>query len=358
VNCVVENELKTLARKGYALRALCLIAFTLCFPITASAANLNNDSSLSKPILLVVNHGDATVSLVDPNLLHLIKNVAKAVPRMVGHEVDVSADGNFAYVPLYGDSGLGRPGSDGDVILVLDLNTGTISNQIHFRTGVRPHRPILNSKDKHLYVTTELLNSISIVDTKTFKVVGTIPTGAAQSHMLALSRDGRFGYTANVSSGTISVLDLKSRSLVHKIQVATTIQRIAVSADDRVLATSDQLLPRLAIIDVKTQGVRWIPLPSSGCGSAFTGDGKTLLITMPQAGQLALIDLEIGAVKKVIDIGPRPQEVLIRPDGKLAYVSCFGSNFVAAVDLSSNTVVDRVETGAKADGMAWVSSAK
>ena len=52
-----------------------------------------------------------------------------------------------------------------------------------------------------LYVTTELDKTVSIIDPKTLKIVGSVPTGQEQSHMLVLSRDGSRGYTANVGPG-------------------------------------------------------------------------------------------------------------------------------------------------------------
>jgi hypothetical protein len=42
-----------------------------------------------------------------------------------------------------------------------------------------------------------------------------IPTGQAESHMLAITRDGRRGYTANVGPGTVSVLDLEAKETLE-----------------------------------------------------------------------------------------------------------------------------------------------
>jgi DNA-binding beta-propeller fold protein YncE len=76
--------------------------------------------------------------------------------------------------------------------------------RLDFGHGVRPHCIVMNPRDGLLYVTTEIDRTVTIVDPKTFKIVGSIPTGQEQSHMLVLSHDGRFGYTANVGPGTIS----------------------------------------------------------------------------------------------------------------------------------------------------------
>jgi YVTN family beta-propeller protein len=84
-----------------------------------------------------------------------------------------------------------------------------------------------------LYVTTENDKSVSIIDPATLKIIGAVPTGQEQSHMLAVSRDGKRGYTANVGPGSVSVLDLEGKKLIKVIPVAKMTQRISLSVDDK-----------------------------------------------------------------------------------------------------------------------------
>jgi YVTN family beta-propeller protein len=133
----------------------------------------------------------------------------------------------------------------------------------------------MNPNDGLLYVTTELDHTVTIIDPKTLKLVGTIPTGQDESHMLVLSHDGRFGYTANVGPGTVSVLDLNAWKLISVIPVSQKTQRISISVDDNMVFTADQTKPRLAVIDTATNKLKtWIPLPASGYGTAVTRDGR------------------------------------------------------------------------------------
>jgi DNA-binding beta-propeller fold protein YncE len=48
-----------------------------------------------------------------------------------------------------------------------------------------------------------------------------------------------------------------------------------------------------------------------------------------------------------------PQEVVVRPDGRFAYVSCDQSRQVAVVDLETWKVERLIEAGSLADGLAW-----
>lgn len=304
-------------------------------------------------MLLVANQGDASVSLVDLKAEHQVATIEEKIPAMVGHELATSPDGRLAYVPLYGDSGVGKPGSDGRLMLVMDIATRKIVDRVDFGHGVRPHCVIYDRSSNLLYVTTELDKSVTIVDSTTLKVVGQVPTNQEQSHMLAVSHDGRRGYTANVGPGTVSVLDLKARKFVTSIPIAATTQRISISNDDSMVFTSDQAAPRMAVIDTASNRIRqWVDLPAPGYGSASSIDGTQLLMTLPTAGALAVIDLKTMKVTHTIRIGEKPQEVVVRPDGKVAYVSCFGGHQVAVVDTASWAVTARIDVGNKADGMA------
>ena len=304
------------------------------------------------PLLLVANQTSRDLSLIDVTEGKQIATIP--VEGITGHEVAASPDGKTAYVPIYGDSGVGRPGTDGSKLSVIDLASRKVTHTIDFGHGVRPHCAIYDRNSGMLYVTTELDKSISIIDPKTLKIVGSIPTGQEQSHMLALSRDGKRGYTANVGPGTVSVLDMKARKTIAVIPISATTQRISISRDDSMVFTADQTKPQLAVIDTASNKIRtWIPLPAIAYGTASTIDGRWLLVCMEPANQVAVVDLKTLKVVRTIDVPHAPNEILPSPDGKVAYVSCPNSNQVAVIDLSQWKVQSLIDAGKYSDGLAW-----
>lgn len=308
-------------------------------------------SSSSKGLLLVANKGDQTLGLIDPDAARQVATVAER--GISGHEVAASPDGERAFVPIYGNSGVGMPGTDGSTMVVIDLVEHKLIHTIDFGHGVRPHCAVFGPKDGLLYVTTELDKSVAVIDPLTLKIVGSAPTGQAESHMLAISPDGRKGYTANVGPGTVSVLDLAGRKTLTVIPVAGHVQRISVSLDGRWAFTSDTEKPRLAVIDTTTNKVdRWIALPGTGYGTAPTPDGKWLLVAIPGANEVAVVDIATMRVVRAIKVPSSPQEVLIRPDGRVAYVSCSDSHQIAAIQID-DWGVTLIEAGHGADGLAW-----
>lgn len=309
-------------------------------------------SSSARGTLLVANKGDQSLGIIDPQSGRQEATVAEG--GVTGHEVIASPDGKFAYVPIYGNSGVGKPGTDGTNLAVIDLASRKVVGNVDFGHGVRPHCPLFGPKDGLLYVTTEIDNSVTAIDPHTLKIVASIPTGKPESHMLAITRDGHYGYTTNVGSGTVSVLDLEARKTLDIISVAPVVQRISLSVDDRLAFTSDQTKPQLAVIDTRTRKVgAFVPLPASGYGTAPTPDGKWLVIAMPIAKQVGILNLKTMKVEHTIDVPAAPQEVLIRPDGAVAYVSCDASQKVAEIRTSDWTVARLIDAGPGADGLAW-----
>jgi YVTN family beta-propeller protein len=329
---------------------LWLALSSLPFGLALGAAELAGAGS--RGLLLVANKGDQTLGIIEPEAGRQIATVAEGGDT--GHEVAASPDGRRAFVPIFGDSGVGRAGTDGRLLRVIDLAARRVVGTVDFGKGVRPHCAVFGPKNGLLYVTTELDNSVTVIDPQTLSIVAAIPTGQPESHMLAITRDGRRGYTSNVGPGTVSVLDLEARKVITTIPISPKAQRIALSVDDRWAFTADQTQPRLAVIDAATNGVRsWIPMPGIGYGTAPTPDGRWLVVALIGLNKVGVVDLETLKVARTLDVPKAPQEVLVRPDGAVAYVSCDASRQVAVIDLRDWKVTKRIEAGAGADGLAW-----
>lgn len=302
-------------------------------------------------LLLVDNKADHTLGIVDPEAGKQIAVVPES--GITGHEVIASPDGKLAYVPIYGNSGVGQPGTDGQTLDVIDIRSHQRLATIDFGLAERPHCPKFGPKDGLLYVTTEITRTISIIDPRTNKVVGRVPTGQPESHMLAITSDGRRGYTANVGPGTVSVLDLENRKELMVIPISGETQRISISPDDTMAFTSDQKASRLAVIHTEDNSVSWVPMPGIGYGTAPTHDGRWLLVALININKVGVVDLHDMKLVRTLDVPKAPQEVLVRPDDQVAYVSCDTSHKVAVINLLDWQVEKLIDVGNGADGLAW-----
>jgi YVTN family beta-propeller protein len=76
-------------------------------------------------------------------------------------------------------------------------------------------------------------------------------------------------------------------------------------------------------------------------------------VAMMGVNKVAVVDLKTLEVARTVDVSATPQAVVVRPDGKFAYVSCDRSGSVAEIDLATWKVTRTIAVGKLADGMAW-----
>jgi YVTN family beta-propeller protein len=302
--------------------------------------------------LLVANQGDHTLLVIDPVSK---KTLAKVGVDINGHEVIASPDGKFAYVPIYGNSGVGKPGTDGRTVEVIDIEGGRAIDIIDLGRPTRPHCAKLGP-DGLLYVSAELAKAVDVIDPKTGKVVGEIPTGQVDSHMFVIAPDGSRVYTSNVFEGSVSVADVQKRALVTTIPVSESVQRISISPDGRTVYTHDQKAPRIAVIDTATNTVaKWWDVPAIVYSSAPTPDGKLLIANAP-AGKLFVLDTASGKMVHSYDIPAALGEVLVAPDGARAYVSCPHAGTIEILNLKTWKMEEPIMLTQGVDGLAFVST--
>ncbi len=146
--------------------------------------------------LLVLSKQDHTLAIVDPSTLHII---AKAPVGPNPHEVIASTDGALAYVSNY-DMGTHEN------IDVIDLVSHKALPSIDLSPLGSVHGlAFVGGKP---WFTAEASKVIGRYDPATHKVDWILGTGQDRTHMIDVSPDQKQIITTNVSSGTVSILDL------------------------------------------------------------------------------------------------------------------------------------------------------
>jgi YVTN family beta-propeller protein len=299
--------------------------------------------------LLVANQGNHTLLVIDPEKRQTVATVGVDIN---GHEVVASPDGILAYVPIYSNVGVGKPGTDGSTVEVIDIASGRAVRIIDLGKPVRPHCAKFGP-DGMLYVSAELAEAVDVIDPRTEKVVAQLPTGRPESHMFVIAPDGSRIYTANVSTGSVSVVDLKSRALVATVPVAEMVQRIVISPDGRTVYTHDQHQPRIALIDTSKNAVAsWWSVPEIVYTSAASTDGRWLIASSPK-GKLFVIDTSTGKLAHTYDIPAAQGEVLVWPDGSRAYISCASTGVIEILNLKTWQLEEPIKLSSGVDGLAF-----
>lgn len=248
--------------------------------------------------------------------------------------IAVTPDSRFAYVANNNNDGI----PNGDSVSVLNLTTNTLQETIHDSSFAEPYTITINAAGTRAYVTNSNSSTVSIIDTASNTVIGTIGGFDGPSGFV-ITPDGNhayvnnYGATGGLGSGngyTVRVVDLNTNSIVG---------------------------PAIALSNPTP--------PAAPAALAITPDGAFVYVICYQNGNLntgtiSIIKTSDNTVQNNAVTGlSGPFKIVISPNGQFAYVTNFGSNnfspvgvYLSVVSLSSNTIVDNIILGIQPSGVA------
>ena len=299
-------------------------------------------------LLLVANKQDHTLSVIEVETGRLLATL----PTGTGpHEVAVSSDGRRAVVANYGDQ---TPGSS---LTIVDLVERRVARTIDLGEHRRPHGVVVLPGDSLAAVTVEASQAVLVVRLDG-RVKHTIPTNARGSHMVAVTADGRRGYTANVPDGTITELDLATGTTLRSLPVASVTEGVAVTPDGREVWVGSNNQHTVTVVDTRSwKAVDTLPAAGMPYRIAISPDGKTAVVPGPMGGLVRIFDVATRTERAVVDFGAGGQSQgpvgsTITGDGAYAFIALQETNEAAMVDLATGQELRRFPTGAGPDGIA------
>ncbi len=318
--------------------------------------------------LLVLSKHDHTLSIVDPSTLQVM---AKMPVGNDPHEVIASTDGATAYVSNYGFGAF-------NTLTAVDLASHRTLGTIDLGPLHGPHG--LTFVGGKTWFTAEGAKAIGRYDPATKKVDWILGTGQNRTHMIYVSDDQQQIITTNVSSGTVSILEMKT---VHMgpppggmpppgaghgpggppparkdwdetvVRVGNGSEGFDVSPDRRELWVANAQDGTISVVDIAGKKVvQTLSVNVRGANRLkFTPDGRRVLVS--SGPELVALDAGTRQVIKRIPIGHGSGGVLVEPDGARAFVACSPDNYVAVIDLGSLAVTGHIQAGGEPDGLAW-----
>ena len=197
--------------------------------------------------------------------------------------------------------------------------------------------------------------SISIIDFASKTVVGTINLpplhGAfpAQPNNIAFLPDGTRAYVTDhdaQSGSTVYVIDVASQAVIQQIGVGNFPSGMAVSPDGSQVWITCRADNNVYVIDTLTntviQVIANISLPT---GITFNPTGTTVYVAEgnPVGGVVAVIDPGTFTVLNTIAVGDLPHIVKISPSGHYLFVTNLGSNSISVIATMTDKVLYNVK---------------
>ena len=196
--------------------------------------------------IVVANQQSASATVID-----LATGESSEIPVGQGpHEAAVTPDGRFAIVTVYGAQVAGNQ------LAVIDLATKAVVRTIDLGEFRRPHGVVaLAGSPDQVTVTSEASQRLLVVNIATGEIDAAVPTEARGSHMVAVTADGRRGFTANIPDGSVTEIDLDGRELVRVTPVATMTEGVAVTPDGAEVWVGSNDAGTVSVLDTRTNRV-------------------------------------------------------------------------------------------------------
>jgi YVTN family beta-propeller protein len=304
--------------------------------------------------LIVIDKIGRHVRFLDPSTFQEISNLDVGVAP---HDLAISPDHKFAYVPVYGDGVYGKNPHPGHTIAIIDLAARQVAGTIDVSPYQAPHGIQIDASGT-IYVTCDLSRKLLVIDPKTRSIKGAIDTEGT-GHWAAVLPDASKAYVANKNDKLfVSVIDLKKRTIVARIPAPNGTQGIAASPDGKHVAVVDYTEPKVLLIDAAEDRVAGeIPLEGNTKGSfkpRFSPDGSKLLVCNMSERLVNVIDMsDPHGKQQVLTVGKDPMGFAFAPDGKTVLIANHGDGTVSVIDLSQNRVVSSFKGGAGVESLAY-----
>ena len=293
------------------------------------------------PALLVVNKGDNSMAIVDPQTRKVVGKVT-TVGRP--HEVAVSPDGKLAFLANLG----------GDSLSVIDLVAQKEVRRVDLGGLTLPHG--IHFAGGKVYFTAQGSKAIGRYDPASNKIDLVLGTGQDGTHTVVVSKDLNHIFAANMAANSIAAFERTSKPPDWKlttIPVGKRPEGIDISPDGKEfwVAHSDSV----SIIDIATKKVTQTFGVETKVSNklVFTPDGKRVIISDNTGNELVVLDAATRKPIKRIKLGNKVTKFQVEPDGSRVYVAVADDNNVAIIDLKTFEVTGRFTTGIDPDGMAW-----
>ena len=245
-------------------------------------------------------------------------------------------------------------------------NSVTVFNLVNMQTaatipvGEDPTELAVSPTRNEVYVVNSGSASVSVIDAVTNRVAATIPVYREPSSV-SVDSLGQRAYVANAGSNNVSVLDLGQRREIEAIGVGESPAVVRVSPDGGTLVVTNRDGGSVSVIDAKRLRVRTV---LSGCPQAsdtvILPDSSKAFVACTGGHQVMSVGLarpisqnpedRKDRLLALLDVGPSPVHLALKPDGGEIFVSNFGGDTISEIATGANEVGGAYVVGANPMG--------
>jgi len=189
--------------------------------------------------------------------------------------------------------------------------------------------------------------SVSLIDMPTRKVIKTVPVGK-EPHHLMITPDQKTLLIANAAGNDVVLMNPVNGELTGKIPDIIDPYQIGYSPNHKWFIANGNRLDRVDIYVADGSNLKLaktIKIGKTPSHIAFTSDSKIAFITLQDSSELAAIDLSTQTVLWKMPTGNTPAGVWMTPGDQYLLLGITGEDNVQVIDWKNRKEVKRIFTG-------------
>jgi len=196
-----------------------------------------------------------------------------------------------------------------------------------------------------LFITNTKSDSVSVIDTDTLEVVGTIPVGKGKPNRIVFHPDGKTAWVVYDKSHDLGVIDAEGRKLLRRVKIGGNPYNLAFTPDGRHLLvldwSSDTSNDEVIFYDLKAEKIDGrVEVSTWPAHGVFSRDGKLVYVSGETAGDVTIIDVTTRTtVGRVVHGGGDAMGLAVTADGKTLYAAAGENKAILKIDTATNKIV-------------------
>jgi YVTN family beta-propeller protein len=305
----------------------------------ASAQTSSPTASGEPKLAVILNSGDASVSLIDMPTRKVIKTVAVGKEP---HHLMMTPDQKTLLI---------ANAAGNDVVLMNPLSgelTGKIPNIIDpYQIGYSPNH-------KWFVANGNRLDRVDIyaADGANLKLVKTVKLAKTPSH-IAFTADSKIAFITLQDSNELAAIDLDTQTVLWKMPTSKVPAGLWMTPGDQYLLVGITGEDHVQVIDWKNRKeVKRIFTGKGAHNFRPLGDKKHVFVTNRIASTISLINMQtLEKVGDITGLPAGPDDMEITPDGKTLWVTFRFSKKAGVIDIPSMKLMTVIPVGKSPHGV-------
>jgi len=318
---------------------LVIFAFTGQFNTVFSQPAIATDSKAEPKIAIVLNSGEATVSLIDMPTRKVIKTVPVGKEP---HHLMMTPDQKTLMVA----------NAAGNDVTLMNPVSGELTGRIP--DIIDPYQIGYSPNNKWFVANGNRLDRVDVYHAQgaDLKLAKTIKLGKTPSHV-AFTADSKIAFITLQDSNELAAIDLDTQTVMWKMTTGKLPAGIWMTPGDQYALVGITGEDYVQVIDWKNRKeVKRIFTGKGAHNFRPLGDKKHVFVTNRIASSISLLNMQtLEKTGDITGLPAGPDDMEITPDGKTLWVTLRFSKKVGVIDIPSMKLVSVIPVGKSPHGV-------